>query len=175
MKIYSLLLIVCCALCLLTAGTQGVQTINPKLPLAIRYKKSVPPDSIAEFLKICFTIQKIRVVDTAESRRIMKERLESLFTEQRELLQSKNWSLEKSQQLIEEAKKTPLNILVVQFFPVHSPTTAGYSLDSIDWQIRSADRDTASFYRYKPQVPGQPVFSVLKSFTDTVIASGLLR
>ncbi len=171
----SLLFIVYCALYLMAAGTQQAETINPELPLTIRFKRSVPPDSIADFLKVCFTMQKIRVVDTAESRRILRERMESLFTAQRELLQSNNWSLEKSQKLIEDAKKFPLNILVLQFYPVHSSMTAGYNLDSIDWQIRSADRDTTLFYRYKPQVPGQPIYSIMKNFTDTVIASGLLR
>ena len=77
--------------------------------------------------------------------------------------------------LIEEAKKIPLNILVVKFFTGHSSTTTDYRFDSIEWQIRSADRDTALFYKYKPQVLGQPIYSVLKNFTDTVIASGLLR
>ena len=100
--------------------------------------------------------------------------MESLFNAQRELLQSDNWSLEKSQKIIEEAKKLPLNILEVNFFPNHSSVSGDYNLDSINWQIRSPERDTV-FYRYKPQVLGQPIYSVLKNFSDTVIASGLLR
>ena len=174
MKVFTLLFIVCCALYFMAAGTQRVITINPKLPLTIRYGQSVPPDSIADFLKVCFTMQKVRVVDTTESRRILREHMESLFNAQRELLQSDNWSLEKSQKIIEEAKKLPLNILEVNFFPNHSSVSGDYNLDSINWQIRSPERDTV-FYRYKPQVLGQPIYSVLKNFSDTVIASGLLR
>lgn len=176
MKIQLLFLIVP-GVALFTAAGRADRKFNEayKFPVTIRYKQTVPPDSIADFLKVCFTMQKVRVVDTAESKRILRQHLESNFNAQRELLQSGNWSLEEAQKLIEEGKKIPLNILVVQFFTGHSSMTTDYRLDSIEWQIRSADRDTALFYRYKPQVMGQPIYSVLKNFTDTVIASGLLR
>lgn len=175
MKIHSWLFIVCCAFYLMAAGLSTEIAVSPKFPITIRYRQFIPPDSVIDFLKVCFTMQKIRVVDTAASRRILNEHMESLFNAQRELLQSKNWSKEESLKLIEEAKKIPLNILVVKFFTGHSSTTTDYRFDSIEWQIRSADRDTALFYKYKPQVLGQPIYSVLKNFTDTVIASGLLR
>jgi hypothetical protein len=175
MKIQFLLLIVPGVALFAAAGRPDRKfTEAPELPVTIRYMQTVPPDTIADFLKVCFTMQKVRVVDTAESRRILREHMESLFNAQRELLQSDNWSLEKSQKIIEEAKKLPLNILEVKFFPNHSSISGDYNLDSINWQIRSPDRDTV-FYRYKPQFLGQPIYSVLKNFTDTVIASGLLR
>jgi len=175
MKIQSLIVLVLSAVLLVAAGNQeGMLAKTPELPVTIRYKQTVPPDSIADFLKVCFTMQKVRVVDTAESRHILREHMESLFSAQRELLQSDNWSLEKNQKIIEEAKQLPLNILEVNFFPPHSSLSGDYNLDSIYWQIRSPDRDTV-FYRYKPQFLSQPIYSVLKNFTDTVIASGLLR
>lgn len=146
---------------------------NNKLPVFISYQKTIPPDSIQDFLKVYLQTKKIEVINWSE---VMKLLTREIQTEMMNKINSGNFN-EKTAAEIGKSGKPVCNVLALQIF--HDTTfLENYIIDSVRWFVGSMPvKDTNQqrlVYIPNNNLKNNPFF-VLKDFTDKIIDSKLLK
>jgi hypothetical protein len=148
---------------------------DEKRPVIIFYQPPAPADSVQDFLRVCFRMNKWLVLDTAERKTLLSDHFQKFFKETTDFLKENN-------RLMNEAEKEewtkrfmqhPYNHLNVRVFS--STTRSGLETDSIKWQVRSPRKDTNQYKLFIPTSERKAIYASIKDFADSVIASGLLR
>ncbi len=148
---------------------------SDKRPVIIFYQPPVPADSVQDFLRVCFKMNKWQVLDTTERKALLSEHFQQFFKEQIDF-RTENSRLMNETEKEEWTKRFiqhPYNHLNVQIFS--SKTSPGPETDSIKWQIRIPRMDTTKYNLFIPTPERKGIYASLKDFADSVIASGLLR
>lgn len=148
--------------------------------LRIIYRNPVPPDSIKQFLSVCFQLNKTDLISDADQRSLVQARMSAV---------SKEWiGNGRIKELSNEADRTKFNEeiwrpfknnLLLRFF-TDTIATNGYRIDSIQWQvvtlIELIKGDTLKFQTLLPE-PGQldMPYVLVKNLADKVVTSGLIK
>lgn len=152
-----------------------VHTSDNRRPVIIFYQQPVPADSLQDFLRVCFSMNKWEVLDTSKRKPLLSDHFQKFFKEQMDFRKENN-------RLMNEAEKEewtkrfmqhPYNHLNVRVFS--SLTSPGSETDSIKWQIRNPRMDTNQYRLFIPTPGRKATYESLKDFADSVITSGLLR
>jgi hypothetical protein len=144
-------------------------------PVIIFYQPPVPADSLQDFLRVCFAMNKWVVLDTSERKALLSEHFQKFFKEQTDFRNENSRFMNEAEK--EEWTKRfmqhPYNHLNVRIFS--SKTSRVPETDSIRWQIRIPRMDTSQYRLFIPAPERKEIYASLKEFADTVLASGLLR
>ena len=140
-----------------------------KRPVIIFYQPPVPADSVQDFLRVCFKMNKWLVLDTTERKALLSEHFQRFFKEQLDF-RTENGRLMNEAEKEEWTKRFmqhPYNHLNLRIFS--STKRPGLETDSIKWQIRIPRMDTNKYNLFIPTPDRKEVYSSLKDFADSVI------
>lgn len=148
--------------------------------LHIIYRKPVPPDSIRQFLTICFKLNKTDVISDSDHLQLVLARMSSVSKEWMETGKLKELQDEAGKAKYNEEIWAPFkNNLLLHIFS-DSATDPAFRIDSVHWQVISyldlVKGDTLNYQTLKP-APEElnNSYLLLKKLADKVTASGLIR
>ena len=149
---------------------------NPqKLPVWVTYLGYQPPDSIKDFIKVYLQSKKIEVIGVRESIDMLMQRMQTLFsTNPITDNMTGDEYLEKNKEVL---NKRNGNVLGIRLF-CKNKKGDDFLIDSIKWYVKPMPvTDTIKIYTpYYPSYSGkEDVYAVLKSFSDMVLASKLIK
>jgi hypothetical protein len=148
--------------------------------LRIIYRNPVPPDSIKQFLSVCFQLNKKEVINDIDHRDLFMARMSEVSKEWMEKGNLKELADEAGKKRFNEEVLGPFkNNLILRFFSDTTITTR-YKIDSIQWQVVTLvdffNGDTLIFNSLLPG-PEQldKPYVLVKTLVDKVVASGLIK
>ncbi len=163
------------SICLLAFVNDTPVKSEKILPLIIFYQPPVPADSVQDFLRVCFTMNKRVVLDTAVRKELLSDHFQKFFKERTDFLKEKGRSMNEAEleEWTNRFMQHPYNHLRLQVFCNNTRVTP--ETDSIKWQMRIPRMDTSQYKIFIPAPERKEIYASLKDFADTVLASGLLR
>lgn len=147
-----------------------------KLPLFIAYVKKQPPDSIQDFMKIYLTTKQIEVITWKGVMELFQNEIQ---VEMMSLVTSgkiNNITEAKASQFSNSLRPVS-NILAMNIF-TDTLNQSNYIIDSIEWYIGSMpvkDTNQVKIKFYPGNENKANPYFVLRSFSDWVVSSGLLK
>lgn len=147
-----------------------------RLPLCVMYTKNAPPDSIQEFIKVYLRFKKIDIINIKDAIALYSGVLQSDITNAITSGSLENLTSAKASDMV--MLKAPVaNLLKIE---IYSDTTKSdqLSIDSIQWYVdylpsRNKHPETRMFFPSGENKINP--FTILKSFSDTVLSSKLLK
>lgn len=145
------------------------------LPVWVTYLGYQPPDSIKDFIRVYLQSKKIEVIGVRESIDMLMQRMQTLFsTNPITDNMTGDEYLEKNKEVL---NKRNGNVLGIHLF-CNNKKGDDFLIDSIKWYVKPMPvTDTIKVYTpYYPSYSGkEDVYTVLKSFSDMVLASTLIK
>ncbi len=148
--------------------------------LRIIYRNPAPPDSIKQFLSVCFQLNKKEVINEIDHRDLFMARMSEVSKEWMEKGILNELADEAGKKRFNEEIRAPFkNNLILRFFS-DTTTTTSYRIDSIQWQIVTlVDFFNGDTLIFNSLVPGpeqhDKPYVLVKTLADRVVASGLIK